>query len=248
MSMKILTGSEGYIGTYLKERLDHFVCFDKVIGSCIMPGFHESVKTKVHFIYHLAAQTSVVESFKDPIGDVINNVLVTLEMLKFEKKIIFASTGTVYGDLLNAKETDKLNPQSPYATSKLAAENYIINSGVPYVILRIGNVWGRNNNKGVIKAFKGQGIIFGNGRNSRDYVYIDDVVDAFIMAIRWQNGIYNIGTGIATSVIQVADMMGIEKRYSKRVKEQRRISFNIDKALGMGWKPKVLLNKENILK
>jgi len=245
--MKILTGSEGYIGKYLREKLIDLSCFDKKIGSEIFFGFYDSFEKEVDLIYHLAAQTSVVDSFRDPIGDIIDNLFVTLEMLRFKKKIIFTSSATVYGDLYNAKEDDKLNPQSPYAISKMAAEKYIINSGVPYVILRFGNVWGRNNNKGVIKSFKEGGSIYGDGTHQRDYIYIDDIVDALLAARKWDNGIYNIGTGIPTNVNEVADMMNIEKKYIDPVKEQSYISLNIEKAISMGWNPKVKLTKENIL-
>jgi len=229
-----ITGNKGYLGKYLQEKIG---CFgiDKVDGNNAC-----DIKEKYDTIYHLAAQTSVQKSFEDPEQDLKDNVLTTLNVLKHCDKIIFTSSAVVYGDKLNACETDPTNPQSPYAISKLTAEQYIINSGIPYVILRLGNIYGRNNNKGVIKALKEGGNIHGDGNNTRDYVYIDDVVNALVAAKNWENGTYNIGTGITTSVNQIADLIGVKKNYDKEVKEQNYVSLDISKAREMGWEPKSL--------
>jgi len=229
-----ITGNKGYLGKYLQEKIG---CFgiDKVDGNNAC-----DIKEKYDTIYHLAAQTSVQKSFEDPEQDLKDNVLTTLNVLKHCDKIIFTSSAVVYGDKLNACETDPTNPQSPYAISKLTAEQYIINSGIPYVILRLGNIYGRNDNKGVIKALKEGGNIHGDGNNTRDYVYIDDVVNALVAAKDWENGTYNIGTGITTSVNQIADLIGVKKNYDKEVKEQNYVSLDISKAREMGWEPKSL--------
>jgi UDP-glucose 4-epimerase len=229
--MIILTGSEGYIGQYFKKDK---VCFDKKIGIDIT---EELPKHNPELIYHLAAQTSVQKSFENPEQDFKDNVLATLNMLRYNCKIIFTSTGAVYGDRLNAKETDEVNPQSPYAENKVKAENIIIASGIPYVIIRIGNVYGRDMNKGVFKGLKESGKIFGDGTHTRDYIHIDDVLNALEMAQNWDNGIYNIGTNIPTSVNQIADKLGIKKEYAPEVEEQKYISLNINKAVNYGWKP-----------
>jgi len=244
----ILTGCEGYIGSYLKDILiGEILLVDKQIGIDINTGLYKQFQNfHPDIIYHLAAQTSVNKSFQDPEQDIIDNLFATLEMLKFQCKIIFISSGTVYGDKLDAKETDLPQPQSPYAITKLAAEYYIINSGVPYIILRMGNVWGKNNNKGVIKSFNEGGKIYGDGKHTRDYVYIDDVIEALLQCQKWENGIYNIGTRKPTSVNEIADLMGIEKVYDKAIPEQNFISLNIDKAINMGWRPKTALCQKNI--
>jgi len=232
----LLTGNKGYIGKYLQERLQRDG-IDKVDGydAC-------DIKEKTNLIYHLAAQTSVQKSFENPEQDLRDNVLSTINVLKYCNKIIFTSSAVVYGDRLNAKETDPTNPQSPYAISKLAAEQYIINSGIDYVILRLGNVYGRKNNKGVFKALREDGLINGNGENTRDYVYIDNVVDALISAKDWDNGIYNIGTGIATSVNTIANILGVKKNYTNAVKEQKYISLDITKAREQNFNPASLQN------
>lgn len=231
----VITGYKGYIGKYLSMISTEVIGIDKKDGNDA-----SDIKEDTDLVYHLAAQTSVQDSFKDPLQDLHDNVITTLNVLKHCKKIIFTSSAVVYGNSFYANEIDETNPQSPYAISKLAAEQYIINSGIDYVILRLGNVYGRDNNKGVIKMLKEGGKIHGTGRNSRDYVYIDDVINALIMAKDWPAGIYNIGTGISTSVNQIADLLKIKKEYDDEVVEQKYISLDIIKARRVGWKPKSL--------
>lgn len=242
----IITGNAGYIGSYLNLKGD-ILYIDRKNGIDILDNFYGKFKSfNPDIIYHLAAQTSVIYSYKNPIQDAKDNILTTLEILKFKCKTIFTSTGAIYGDKLKVEETDIPQPQSPYAISKLTAENYIINSGLPYVILRLGNVYGRNNDKGVIKALKEGGKIFGDGNHTRDYIYIDDVIEALIQAEKW-NGIYNIGTGKATSVNEIADLLNIKKQYTYPIREQNFISLNINKAKKNGWKPKLCLKKSILL-
>ena len=114
---------------------------------------------------------------------------------------------------------------------------------MPYVILRLGNVYGRNNNKGVIKALREGGKIHGDGENVRDYIYINDVLRAILMAENWPNGIYNIGTGIPTSVNEIADLLSVSKNYDKIEKEQEFIELNINKTKNQGWQPQCCLKE-----
>lgn len=247
----IVTGSEGYIGKYLVKRLkkegNKVFGVDKVKGSDITTLdtlFYCNV-FKPDLVYHLAAQTSVIESLKRPDHTIFNNVIGTMNMLRLKCKIIFASSGSVYGDRLDAKETDLPYPQSPYAASKLSGEFYIKNAEIPYVIFRIGNVYGRNNNKGVIKALlKKNGKIFGDGTHVRDYIHIDDVIEAFVQAKDWKDGVYNIGTGKGATVNEVADLLKVKKIYVPEVKEQKYISLNISKTIELtNWKPKYKLGE-----
>lgn len=241
----IITGSSGYIGHYLAMELgiqEHkILCIDKVNGDNIndLDTQFKMETFNPHLIYHLAGQTSVNKSFEDPIQDVKDNIITTLNVLKLGCRIIFTSTGAIYGDhSIYVNECDKIYPNSPYAENKSVAEYYIKNYGIPYTILRLGNVYGRNNNKGVIKALREGKPIFGDGTHTRDYIYIDDVIEALIQARYYPIGIYNIGTGIETSVNQIADLLKIKAIYAPEVKEQIHVSLDISKSIYNNWCPK----------
>jgi len=174
----------------------------KVLESCVSGADH---------IFHLAARPGVRASIEDPIrAQEVNatGTLMVLEMARKKdvKKVIFASSSSVYGTAarLPLAETDPTNPLSPYAASKLCAENYceIYRSiyGLDTVSLRYFTVFGpRMRPDLAISIFTrsalagGDIVIFGNGGKSRDFTYIDNVVDANIRAMDRGSGIYNIG-------------------------------------------------------
>lgn len=239
----IVTGASGYIARCLISKLiqkHNLLLVDRKLGL----DFTEKETIKIcsefesQLIYHLGVQTSVIKSFEDPIQDFFDNVMGTINILKLKTKIIFTSSGAVYGDYkIPVVEEYKTNPQSYYARNKLTAEQCIMNSGVSYVIFRIGNVYGRKANKGVIKALREGKKIFGDGTHTRDYIYVDDVINALIKAKDFkENETYNLGTGIPTSVNQIADLLKIKKRYTKEVDEQKHICLNIDKIKKQGFK------------
>jgi len=178
-------------------------------------------------IVHLAADVSVVKSVRDPISTVRSNIGVTCEMLEFARKIdserfVFSSTAAVYGDKRGrCRETDPPSPASPYAVSKLACEHYckLYSSlyGVQTVILRYFNVYGpgqSTNYAGVITRFVTRAlneeppIISGDGNQTRDFIFVGDVVRATMAALEKPipgGTIINIGTGRPTSVRSLAD-------------------------------------------
>ena len=166
------------------------------VRSMSMAGIREAK------IVHLAAEVSVVKSVQDPISTIRSNIGVTCEMLEFARKIdsdrfVLASTAAVYGDKAGrCRETDPPSPASPYAVSKLACEHYcrIYSSlyGIQTVILRYFNVYGPGQSSqyaGAIssfikRAFNGKPpVIFGDGKQTRDFVYKDDVVAATIASL-----------------------------------------------------------------
>lgn len=187
-------------------------------------------ENKIDIINHHAAQMDVRKSVDDPIYDADVNILGSLNLLQLAvkngiKKFIFASTGgAVYGeqDYFPADEKHPQNPLSPYGISKLSLEKYLyfykMTYNLDYTILRYANVYGPRQDPhgeaGVVAIFakkilKGESpIINGDGGQTRDYTFVEDVVEANMLAIKNDiNGIYNIGTGIETSVNELCNIM-----------------------------------------
>lgn len=237
----IITGSDGYVGSQLQKELkDHeLLLADKKSGIDITDNFYEKYKDfKPDVIYHLAAQVDLRKSKEFPELFMRDNILATIEICKFDSKIIFNSSGSVYGDtdIIPTPETYKKNPQNIYAITKAISEEFI-QLKKKFVILRIANIFGGVGGNGIFEKFKKEATIYGDGSDTRDYVHIDDMVSALVKAKDWKNGIYNISTGIETSINQVADLMGVKKKYTKAGISQKRSCLDNSKALKMGWKP-----------
>ncbi|MFA6304873.1 MAG: NAD-dependent epimerase/dehydratase family protein [Patescibacteria group bacterium] len=180
-------------------------------------------REKPEMVFHLAAQKSVSFSVNYPLLDATNNIWGSLKVIEQSirvgvKKFILISTGgAIYGEtkILPTPETVLPKPSSPYALSKLTVENYLLNYYRPlrklnFVSLRLANVFGPRQDPegeaGVVAIFvkyllKGkQCFITGNGKQTRDFVYVSDVVEACLKSLRFGQGIYNIGTGKETSI------------------------------------------------
>ncbi|MED4268277.1 NAD-dependent epimerase/dehydratase family protein [Priestia megaterium] len=187
------------------------------------------LKEKPDVVFHLAAQADVARSINDPKYDADVNINGTINMLEAcreitLKKFIFASTSGVYGDLQKGliSEEDLTIPVSYYGLSKLTAESYIrlFNHlyGIPYTILRYGNVYGpRQTAKGeggVVAVFlerlkKGMPLnIHGNGEQTRDFIYVKDIVQANIASIEGGNQhTVQISTTKSTSINQLLEIL-----------------------------------------
>ena len=172
-------------------------------------------------VFHLAAQVDVRVSVADPAGDARTNVIGTVNVLELARahdaQVVFASTGgAIYGECERpARENDERRPLSPYGTSKLAGEEYLATwnrlHGTRHVALRLGNVYGPRQDPhgeaGVVAIFLSRiaegrsGTIFGDGAQTRDYIFVGDVVRAFVAAAGAGGGVFNVGTGIETSVL-----------------------------------------------
>ena len=223
---------------------------------------------KFDLVNHHAAQMDVRRSVKDPEFDATTNILGTINLLqncvKYKvKKFMFASTGgAIYGeqDYFPADEKHNTQPKSPYGISKLAVEKYLFfyNSefGLNYSILRYANIYGPRQNPfgeaGVVAIFstkllKGeQPIINGSGEQTRDYVYVGDVVKANLIVMNDQNSdIYNVGTTIETNVNALFYLLNkitgankVEKHGPAAAGEQMRSVISSDKMFKkFGWKP-----------
>jgi UDP-glucose 4-epimerase len=185
---------------------------------------------KPDVLNHHAAQMDVRKSVDDPAADADVNVIGTLRLLEAAvdaavKRVIFASTGgAIYGEPLEVPQTEShpLNPLSPYGCAKLAVERYLnyyrIVRGLSSVALRYANVYGPRQNAhgeaGVVAIFaaklldRQQATINGSGEQTRDFVYVDDVVAANLAAsdAGWQ-GEYNVGTGVETTINELYDSL-----------------------------------------
>jgi len=185
----------------------------------------------VDAVIHLAALVSVPESIKDPALTYAINVNGTLNLLKASvdfgiKRFVYASSCAVYGDTENLpiKEDYPPKPLSPYASSKLTAEDYVQkynrNFGLETVCFRYFNVYGPrqiySDYSGVITRFINRLtnglplVIFGDGEQTRDFVYVTDVAEANILALKHAKAvgeIFNIGTGVGTTINRLASML-----------------------------------------
>ena len=178
-------------------------------------------------VFHLAAQADVRVSVEQPVEDASVNVLGTIRVLeaarRHEAQVVFSSTGgAIYGecDAGPAVETAARTPLSPYGTAKLAAEEYLSAYnrlyGSTHVSLRYGNVYGPRQDPhgeaGVVAIFLGalargeQAQIFGDGRQTRDYVYVGDVARGTVSTLGQEGGVFNVGTGRETSVVDLYEL------------------------------------------
>jgi UDP-glucose 4-epimerase len=229
-------------------------------------------KEKPEIVFHLAAQVDLRKSVENPIESAKVNILGSLNILenckKFKiKKIIFSSTGgAIYGEakIIPTPEDYPANPLSPYGIEKLTIEKYLDYYWkifkIPYISLRLANVYGpRQNSKGeagVIAIFcdkmlcEKQPIIYGLGCQTRDFVFVDDVAEANILAMKSKKiGIFNIGTGKETDINTVFEkikkLIGVKCKKihaPAQLGEQKRSCLDYQKAKKeLGWQPKYSL-------
>jgi UDP-glucose 4-epimerase len=184
----------------------------------------EPFEVEADAVFHLAAQADVVTSVERPTYDAEVNVIGTLRVLEAANgaQVVFTSTGgAIYGECDRpAREDDPRLPLSPYGTSKLAGEEYLATwnrlHGTGHVALRLANVYGPRQlptlEGGVIAIFldrmaTGQEtVVYGDGLQSRDFVHVGDVARALVAAIGAAPGVYNVGTGIDTTIVDLHAM------------------------------------------
>jgi len=229
---------------------------------------------KFDIVNHHAAQMDVRHSVADPINDAQHNIIGLLNVFENAvrndvKKLIFASSGgVVYGEqsIFPADEEHPLRPYCPYGVTKLAGEKYLAyyakTYNVKFTAFRYANVYGPRQNPngeaGVVAIFinsllkGGQPVINGDGLQTRDFIYVDDVVQANLAALHGADSeIINIGTGIETTIVdifqKVNDLVGAQatqKFAPAKPGEQRRSVIAIEKARNvMGWQPQWTLER-----
>ena len=217
------TGSTNYLENPNHENLDI------IIEDIRNIDFNE-ITSGIDYIFHLAAMASVPLSIENPIECNEININATVKLLKSAvknnvKKIIFSSSSAVYGDNLNIplKETEPLMPKSPYAVSKASCELYLKSFydsyDLDYTSLRYFNAFGPHQDKNspyssVIPNFissllKGeQPVIYGDGEQTRDFIYVDNIVQANIAACKSDyNGIVNVASGEKISINQLYEII-----------------------------------------
>jgi len=223
-------------------------------------------KEKPEIIYHFAFNVLVPKSVENPLVD-MDSIAGSLNILKNArqygiKKIIFSSSGFIYGNNPNlpVKEIEPFEPVSPYAIAKYAIENYLRffkkAHGLSCVIFRFPAVYGPRQVTGAMsdyirKLVAGkQAEIWGDGKKTRDYLYIDDVVRANILALELPpdhpDSVFNIGTSIETTLIdlykKIAKLLNREAKpiyLPDRPGEQIRYSLDYSRAKKeLGWEPK----------
>jgi UDP-glucose 4-epimerase len=222
-------------------------------------------KGKFDFVFHLAAQANLRKSFENPARDASINVGGSLNILdccvRFKiKKVIFSSTAALYSQSIGRpyKETDEPTPISPYGLTKLTVEKYLQimrdYHGLNYVALRYSNAYGPRQNPhgeaGVVCIFMdnvAQGkdlVIYGDGEQTRDFIYVADVAAANIKAMEDDvNGVFNVSSQTENSINKIAEILqklsgnGFKVSHEEgRKGELRRSCLCNDKLKGTGWK------------
>jgi UDP-glucose 4-epimerase len=262
------TGSMGNLSD-ARTSSDHKFQFHRIdIRDASLVELIERRKPEV--IFHLAAQIDVRVSVADPVHDAMINVIGSLNVLEGARrggtrKVVFASSGgTIYGAIadedLPANESHPQRPVSPYGITKKVVGDYLFAYRELYQLeftaLALANVYGPRQDPhgeaGVVAIFAGRllrdepCVIFGDGSQTRDYVFVDDVVDGFVRAADKGNGlIINIGTGVETSVTDLyatmARVAGVDraaKLADARPGELARSALDASRAeMQLGWRP-----------
>ena len=256
-----------------KQRFTHpeAVVYKMAIGDPSLAQVFEEEQPDV--VFHLAAQISVTRSIDDPAYDAQRNIVDGLNILELAaatgvKRFIFASSGgAIYGDHPQRPTPEDMNafPLSPYGIAKQSFEHYLRHysehRGVSGLALRFANIYGPRQQEvggyaGVMPVFISRLLsdkpvtIFGDGSSTRDYVFVDDAVDAFVAAMNSdETGVMNISTGQEVSVLDLwhalRDIHGEEheaEHAPARPGEVQRSHLSADKAKErLGWKAKTAI-------
>ena len=228
----------------------------------------DSLMKGVDIVFHLAAMVSVPESVESPEACVRDNVLGTLNLLQAAarekvRRFIFASSAAVYGNNPEMPKTEDMlpEPKSPYAVTKLDGEYYLEffreHHGLSTASLRFFNVFGPGQNPSgpyasavpvfITNALKGEPItIFGDGSQTRDFIFVSDIVSALSFLARQDNvsGVYNAGYSQSTRVDELATMIREQLQSSSRIRHEDERAGDVkhsyasaDKLKSLGWVP-----------
>jgi UDP-glucose 4-epimerase len=264
----LVTGRLANLADARRSEVGHLTFHQLDVRSPDLPELFNRCHPEV--VFHLAAQADVRVSVADPVYDADVNVIGSLRVLEAARlsgtrKVVFASSGgTIYGDpppeALPVKESHPQQPVSPYGVAKKVVGDYLFAyrelHNLEFTSLALANVYGPRQDPhgeaGVVAIFAGRLLagqpctIFGDGTQTRDFVYVDDVVDAFARAAERGGGLlFNIGTGAETSVNDLYAAMAAEADVDQpaaqapaRAGELQRNSLDPARAaMHLGWKP-----------
>ncbi len=258
------------LSTGLRENLNQEATFYEMNIADVRVGEIVELE-KPEIIYNFSFFVLVPKSTENPLLD-MDNIIGPIRILQKAKKIglrkfVFSSSGFLYGNTKNlpVKETEPISPVSPYIVAKHAVENYLQfykNSfGIPYVILRYPAVYGPRQRTGAMADYirklgaDKQAEMWGDGNKTRDYLFIEDVIRANLLALdvpdEHPNPIFNIGTGVETTLNtlykKIANILGKEPKpiyYPDRPGEQMRYCLDNSKIRKeLGWEPKASLDE-----
>ena len=298
----LVTGADGFIGSHLTEKLIEmgakvsiFVRGNSINGTSEynlknLTNIKDSIQNiitgnigsfdskklildiKPDYIFHLAADAYVPNSFNHPLEVMETNLLGTINVLECSrssskiKQVVCTSSSEIYGLTMGKSidESHQLFPSSPYAASKLAADrycySYINTYNLPVSVIRPFNTYGPRHTYDVIPKFVNLALknkpltIYGDGKQARDFTYVDDMVDAFLIMGLNKKAVgrfINFGTGTSHSIIKTAKLIiKISKSKSKIVFKKKRLAevpnlvcnYNLAKNL-FGWRPKIKFEK-----
>ena len=279
--MILITGSSGQLGSYIIENLPNSIGLDIKPSKYTDIVFDLRKKPEdilknyeLSTIVHAAAQVSVVKSVEAPIFDAENNIMGTLNLLEYARRhdieqFIYISSAAVYGEpkYLPIDEEHPTVPKSPYGLSKLTGERYSLMYnelyGIPVAAIRPFNIFSKRQDpsspySGVISVFVHRArkrlplIIYGDGKQTRDFVNVYDVVQLIKLVMKRRAiGIYNCGTGKETSINDLAKLIielsgrDLEIIYDKpREGDIKRSYADISRALNIGYTPKTNLKED----
>ena len=257
--MILLIGGEGFIGKHFNIEC---ISYDLKTGSDILNKYDlESAFADNHIdtVIHLAAYPGVLKSLVCPEAYIDTNIKGTMNVIDACKRhkvkhLIFFSSSSVYGNGNSPlKETDALNPVSPYGITKVAGELLVKSSGVPYTIIRPFSAYGTEGRKDQIFykwidqiKKRGEITLFGDGTAQRGFTNVNDIVDAVMLCLKKgaENETYNIGGGEVVTINQIIATLKQHFTFTVKQEEEKegdiRVSWaDISKAKEkLGYKPK----------
>lgn len=211
--MILITGYKGFIGSHLFKVFKN----TETIGIDLKDGEDINMMLpldNIDLVYHLAAQTDVQESNKDPQQDAWNNIFGTLEIIRNYPSARIIYTGSAASNEI----------RSPYGLSKKTGAEYLKLLHKNHVICNLPNVYGGG--KGVQERFKNEDpiTVYGDGEQTRDFVHVDSIVEALLLAKDWPVGEYWLGSDKETKIIDLAKATGKKIIYEPALENEVRFS------------------------